>query len=201
MRFGPSELYSCYSYERLVSKFHKISTNNKEMEVSYIRYYSREIFTTVRKQLRIDGDGLSGQQRRVLHVHKQLTIPEGVFRDESDDICCHLWHSKCVIEVPTIEKAYEIWDLLQKIGPNACTRMVMLKGILIRRKDTKGQEMPADFQKYVSEYLRDKGILGDWNSHEFCPFMKEVKCVMLERKLYRPGCDVVVERDSMDAIP
>ena len=201
LRFGPSELYWCYSYERLVSKFHKISTNKKEMEVSYIQYYSWEIFTLVRKQLHIDGGGLSGQQRSMLLLHKQLIIPEGVFCDETNNICCSLWHSKCVIEVSTIEKAYEIWNLLQKMSSNPCTWTIALKGILIRRKDTKSKNMPMDFQKYVLKYLRNMEILGDSNSWEFTHFMKEVKYVMLEGKLYRPDCDVVVERHSMDATP
>ena len=131
LHFGPSELYWCYSYERLVSKFHKISTNKKEMEVSYIQYYSRENFTLVRKQLHIDGGGLSSQQRSMLSLHKQLIIPKGVFCDEIDNIYCSLWHSKCVIEVSTIEKAYEIWNLLQKMSSNPCTRTIVLKGILI----------------------------------------------------------------------
>ena len=61
--------------------------------------------------------------------------------------------------------------------------------------------MPMNFQKYVLEYLRNMRILGDSNSHEFTPFMKEVKYVMLEGKLYKPDYDVIVERDSMDGTP
>lgn len=74
----------------------------------YIQYFLRELFTTIKNQLWINGDGLLGQQRSMLCVHKHLIILEGVFCDEIDDICCNSWHSNCVIEVFTIEKAYEI---------------------------------------------------------------------------------------------
>lgn len=184
-----------------MSKYHKISTNNKEMEVTYIQFYSRQTFTTVRKQLQVDGDGLSAQQRSMLCVHKYLIIPEGICPNADNDISCPSWHSKCVIQVPTIERANEIWSIIQRIDPNACTMTSASKGILVRRKDTKLEKMPVEFEEYVTVYLQEKGILGDWNKSEWSPLMKEVKYILLQGKLYRPGCDVIVKQDPDVATP
>jgi hypothetical protein len=102
------------------------------MEVMFIQFYSRQIFTTVKKQLLIDEDGLSKQQRNMLFVHKFMIPPEGIICDVQHDASCSSWHSNCILQVPTIKKAFEIWNIIQKSDSNACTRMTGTKGILIQ---------------------------------------------------------------------
>ena len=94
----------------MVSKFHKISTNSKEMEVSYIQYFSREVFTLVRNQLHIEWDGLSVGQRRLIFIHNFLIVPEEIQPDVGDYVTCMNWHLRCAIQVPNIQKAIKIWD-------------------------------------------------------------------------------------------
>ena len=127
--------------------------------MSYIQYYSREIFTTVRKQLWIDGDGLSGQQRKLILIHNFLIIPEGIQGDVEDQVNCVNWHSRCTIQVPSIEKAFELWNCIQKLPSNACHLTSISKGILIGRKDIKLETMPCEYKKYVRWYLSEKGSL------------------------------------------
>ena len=131
LRFGPSEIYWCFLYECLVSNFHKIPTNGKEIEVTYIQYFSRQLFNKGQLQLQIDGHGLLGEERSIFFVHKHLIVPEGIIHDCTHDISCHEWHESCILEVPTIQKAFEIWNVLKKHSCNACSRMVSKKGILI----------------------------------------------------------------------
>lgn len=183
----------------MVSKFHKISTNSKEMEVSYIQYFSREVFTSVRNKLHIERDGLSVGQKRLVFIHSFLIVPEGIRPDVGDQVTCMNWHSRCAIQVPSIQKAIEIWDCSKKIPSNACHSICISKGILIGRKDTKLEIMPCEYEKYVKCYLTKKGILGDLNNHEWHSQMKEVKSIFFSGNLYKCGCTVVVKRDSSSA--
>lgn len=95
----------------------------------------------------------------------------------------------------------EILSIIQRIDPNACTMTSASKGILVQRKDTKLEKMPVEFEEYVTVYLQEKGILGSWNESEWSPLMKEVKYILLQGKLYRPGCDIIVKKDLLVATP
>lgn len=72
LRHGPHDLYWCYRFERSVSSYKSIKSNQKHSEITYSKYESRLAFTSAREKIEKDKDNLYPPQRAVLDIHKQL---------------------------------------------------------------------------------------------------------------------------------
>jgi len=68
----PHDLYWCYRFERNVSFYKSIKTNQKQSEVTYAKHESRLAFTSVQDMLTNDKDNFYPPEREVLEIHKQL---------------------------------------------------------------------------------------------------------------------------------
>ena len=72
IRHGPHDLYWCYWFERNVSSYKSIKTNQKWSEVTYCKYEARIAYKIARENIAQDNDNLYPPQRAVLEIHKQL---------------------------------------------------------------------------------------------------------------------------------
>ncbi len=61
-----------FKYERKISSYLDIKTNQKSNEMTYSTSHSRVAFTTIYKQLQVDEDGLSPPQRAIHDLHRYL---------------------------------------------------------------------------------------------------------------------------------
>jgi len=188
-RFGPSEIYWCFVFEREVARFGKITTNNKLMETSFIQYYSRKLFTGVVHQISEERDSLHVCQRALKKVHGYLMYPEGVDQDNHEGFHqCPLWHTKCGIYTSSIEKAKDITQTLKLASGSPCASMVAIKGILIGRKHAPTLAQSPEIVEYLARrFHKEEG---------WVPFINKVNNVMLEGVLYKASSHVVVKPDS-----
>ncbi|KAL3686215.1 hypothetical protein R1sor_004237 [Riccia sorocarpa] len=75
-RHGPSHVYWCYSFERLVSSYNKIKTNSRHMETTFTSHYIRTFFSVCCKAIWTDDDGLLPPQRIKLRVDQHTVYLE-----------------------------------------------------------------------------------------------------------------------------
>lgn len=72
VRHGPHDLYWCYRFERSVSSYKSITTNQKSSEVTYCKYEVHLAFRSARGSLFEDNDNFYPPQQAVVGIHKQL---------------------------------------------------------------------------------------------------------------------------------
>ena len=72
VRHGPHELYWCYHFERRVSSYKNIKTNQKLSEVTYCKYEARSACRTAMESIAEDKNNFYPPQRAMLEIHKQL---------------------------------------------------------------------------------------------------------------------------------
>ncbi|KAL3686596.1 hypothetical protein R1sor_009170 [Riccia sorocarpa] len=75
-RHGPSHVYRCYSFERLVSSYNKIKTNSRHMETTFTSHYVRTFFSVCCEAMWADDDGLLPPQRIKLRVDENTVYLE-----------------------------------------------------------------------------------------------------------------------------
>ncbi|KAL3694215.1 hypothetical protein R1sor_007866 [Riccia sorocarpa] len=85
-RHGPSHVYWCYAFERLVSAYNKIKTNCKNMESTFISHYARTFFLQCCNAIWTDDDGLLPHQR-IKTLLEENTVHLGNGNDSSASIC------------------------------------------------------------------------------------------------------------------
>ena len=121
-------MYWCYAFERQVSTYMGITTNQKLNETSYINFYVRRSFTLTYMCLQKDHDGLLPHQRALRDLH--------VYLQHSRDYCnpptsntqqCDVWHDSCAIVAHSQDMAVQLAKLLPKVGPCECSRMMKEK--------------------------------------------------------------------------
>ncbi|KAL3690250.1 hypothetical protein R1sor_016559 [Riccia sorocarpa] len=78
-RHGPSHVYWCYSFERLVSSYNKIKTNSRHMETTFTSHYVRTFFSVFCEAIWADDDGLLPPQRIKLRVDQHTVYLEDVW--------------------------------------------------------------------------------------------------------------------------
>ncbi len=67
---GSHDIFWCFKYERKISSYLDIKTNQKSNEVTYFTSHSRVAFTTIYKQLQVDEDGLFPPQCVIHDLHQ-----------------------------------------------------------------------------------------------------------------------------------
>jgi len=72
LRHGLHDLYWCYIFERSVSSYKSIKTNQKHSEITYSKYESHLAFTNVQERISQNKHHLYPPQRAILEIHKQL---------------------------------------------------------------------------------------------------------------------------------
>ena len=72
VRHGPHDLYSCYRFEKSLSSYKSIKTNQKLSEVTYCKYEARVAYRIARERIAKEDDNLYPPQRDVEEIHKHL---------------------------------------------------------------------------------------------------------------------------------
>ena len=72
VRHGPHDLHWCYHFERSVSSYKSIKTNQKLSEVKYCKYEARVAYRTARDCTAKENDNLYPPQRAIEEIHKHL---------------------------------------------------------------------------------------------------------------------------------
>ncbi|MCO5602802.1 hypothetical protein L7F22_056941 [Adiantum nelumboides] len=134
MRHGSHDCYWCFSFERSISGYLGIPTNNKSNEVSYTHFHSRLLFTRLWQQLNSekDGEGACGRELKSLHSH--LVLPEGHHSDLQHTSRCYDWHKRGVFHVISEKQAREVAARCHRLFPCGCSDLLHKKGVLVGSK-------------------------------------------------------------------
>ncbi|KAI5077943.1 hypothetical protein GOP47_0007767 [Adiantum capillus-veneris] len=81
VRHGNHDVIWCFLYERLVSTYVNINSNNKENEISFTNFHRRRLLTWILAQIHKDKDGLFPHQRLYQELHFALMAPTGYVID------------------------------------------------------------------------------------------------------------------------
>ena len=201
LRHGCHDVYWCYAFERQVSTYMGITTNQKLNETSYINFFVRRSFTFTYMCLQKDHDGLLPHHRALRDLH--------VYLQHSRDYCnpptsntqqCDVWHDNCAIVAHSQDMAVQLAKLLPKVGPCECSRMIKEKGILVGPKRPSIKKMGQETSFYLKQYWRAIGILTDTNSQSFNEELMALRFLIHEGREYRVGNLVLVKPDSSDVV-
>lgn len=108
----------CYDFERNVSGYLAIPTNNRMNEMT-----CRVLFTRVQKQLYAERHGLLADEEYVLAMHKLLKLPLGICKDESTTVVCKEWHNKCMLVASSEKIAMELFKKAASLPSIPCKSM------------------------------------------------------------------------------
>lgn len=72
VRHGPHDLYWCYRFERSVSSYKSIKTNQKLSEVTYCKYEARIAYRIARESIAKENDNLYPPQKAIQEIHEHL---------------------------------------------------------------------------------------------------------------------------------
>ncbi|KAL3690068.1 hypothetical protein R1sor_016377 [Riccia sorocarpa] len=194
VRHGPSHVYWCYGFERLVSGYNKVKTNSGNMEHTFTMHYARTFFQQCLSQRWEDDDGLFPQQRAELLIHSNLQFCYDCSVESSIPGSCVNWHSDGVVLVSTISKAKQVWDLSSNYPESSlCCMKVTTQGIGVGGQRRKMFSLSRQQTSYLSRYWRTSMRL-DSNSElpSFSCTYKSLKAVLLRGKIFRVGDYAVV---------
>ncbi|KAL3689927.1 hypothetical protein R1sor_016236 [Riccia sorocarpa] len=187
VRHGPSHVYWCYGFERLVSGYNKVKTNSGNMEHTFTMHYARTFFQQCLSQRWEDDDGLFPQQRAELLIHSNLQFCYDCSVESSIPGSCVNWHSDGVVLVSTISKAQQVWDLSSNYPENSlCCMKVTTQGIGVGGQRRKTFSLSRQQTSYLSRYWRTSMRL-DNNSElpSFSSTYKSLKAVLLRGKIFK----------------
>ncbi|KAL3694453.1 hypothetical protein R1sor_008104 [Riccia sorocarpa] len=194
VRHGPSHVYWCYGFERLVSGYNKVKTNSGNMEHTFTMHYARTFFQQCLSQRWEDDDGLFPQQRAELLIHSNLQFCYDCSVESSIPGSCVNWHSDGVVLVSTISKAKQVWDLSSNYPESSlCCMKVTMQGIGVGGQRRKTFSLSRQQTSYLSRYWRTSMRL-DSNSElpSFSSTYKSLKAVLLRGKIFKVGDYAVV---------
>jgi hypothetical protein len=194
-RFGHSDVYWCFPFEREVQKYQNIKTNQKSVETTFIKYCSRILFQKVKLCMQIESDGLEVFERALARIHDVNFFPEGTVHNHEDDFPCPPWHRNCCLHVTSKMKALDVYKfLLQAPHDCACVISAKEKGILISKADNKHVQASSIIWSYLRHHIPGLGT-----THS--PQVLVHKRCMLGRTTYKAGDDVVVINDEEYGTP
>ena len=78
VRFGHSDVFWCFPYEREVKKYNNIKTNPKNVEATFAQYSARTLFQKIQLCIAAEVDGMETTERALVGIHDALMIPEGI---------------------------------------------------------------------------------------------------------------------------
>lgn len=110
VRHGCHDVLWRYPFEREVSYFVNIRSNQINSEVTYSEYFSRYWCTKMHKVVQLDRDGLLHDSRALATIHEYLQITGNAQHIQllGTRTICEQWHKSCVIAVPSQDVARSI---------------------------------------------------------------------------------------------
>lgn len=152
VRHGNHDVVWCFLYERLVSTYVNIKSNNKENEISFTNFHRRKLLTWVLSHIQEDRDGLLPHQRLYQKLHSALMAPQGYLVDSSSHNECQVWHRYGILKVSSILKAKDIWNahLAHGVG-YPCGKSMHEKGIIIGPKRQTWRLPSSEEQRFMSQ--------------------------------------------------
>ena len=194
-RFGHSDVFWCFSFEREVQKYQNIPTNQQNMKLSFIKYYSQKQFQEVEKNIEVERDRLESSERALLRVHEYLEARE-IIIDPHDQVICEEGHRKCLLYTSSIDAAKSLNTLLEAASESICASTARMKGILIGSNLRK--KTLVDPGDEVATYLQTIFQKGDgWRP---LVYKQKFQC-LLNGVLYRVNDDVVIRAEELGQTP
>ena len=185
MRHGSHDVFWCYVYERMVSIYVNVKTNNKEDEISFLNHQRRLLFTWVFNLVQVEKDGLLPPQRLCKTFHEVLKAPQGYSVDKNC-LHCPLWHASGLLQVSSIDKAKSLWKSASKLYTNfPCSSLMHEKGIVIGGK-----------QKVIRETTTEEKMFLSQNFRRDISKIRIHKKLMYKGDIFRVGDNVVVSCDK-----
>ncbi|MCO5560550.1 hypothetical protein L7F22_014165 [Adiantum nelumboides] len=152
LRHGNHDVIWCFLYERLVSTYVNIKSNNKESEISFTNFHRRRLLTWILAQIHKDKDDLLPHQRLYKELHLALIAPAGYVVDSLLQHECQAWHKHGILKVSSVLKAKDLWSaLLSNEIDYPCGDSVFDKGIIIGPKRQKWRELSRAEQRFLSQ--------------------------------------------------
>ena len=197
MRHGCHDIYWCYAFERQVSNYMAIPTNQKSMEVSYLKYFKRYFFTKTFSYIKMDKDGMFPHQRALHAVHKSLFTSRQVYTPEIEVMSstCDVWHGDRVIVVYSQEKARNLAKVIFNLESCTCKSLIAEKGICVGPRCPVVKQATLMMAMYLEEFWRAQGVLNNENSSFLNLDLYKISFVLLQGVEYRVNDLVVVEPD------
>ena len=193
-RFGHSDVYWCFPYEREIQKFTNMNTNQKNVEATFIKFCSRRLFQTVSTFKYLECDNLETSEQALVEIHKSYWHSEEVADDHASDALCPLAHGNGCLRVSTKGKAAMVMKLLKCPPMNACAMATSTKGIIISPLHNKLEQAHS----IISSYLHHQHPHMDINHG---PYIYKHRRCMLGTVFYKVGDDVVVKHNNPLATP
>lgn len=191
IRHGMHDVFWCYAFERMVSTYVNISSNNRNNEISYVKYHTHRLFTRVFDQMQRDRDGLLPTLRMLRDIHTCLILPNGYATLPPEKHHCFDWHKHGILEVSSIMKAKEIWDYFLQYGQRyPCESLLQQKGIAISKKKKAYCSLEDEELHCVEQFLgieRNHGNFGN---------VRDYKKILFKGETYKVGNEVVVTPDE-----
>ena len=133
VRFGHSDVFWCFPYEREVKKYNNIKTNQKNVEATFAQYSVRTLFQKIQLCIAPEVDGMETTERALVRVHDALMILEGI--THVDIVQCPEWHLNCCLTTPSKKRATHLLKMLDQASDSFCSALSKSKGIMISPKN------------------------------------------------------------------
>ncbi|KAL3681794.1 hypothetical protein R1sor_024750 [Riccia sorocarpa] len=206
LRHGHHDLFWVYTFERLVSAYNAISTNNRSSEITYTKYFCRQmVYAAFKRELK-DRDGLH-RVARTYHILEAALYPRLVqYRGVASGCTCHPWYAQRVSIVSNIEKAKELAisvQLLDGGSPTSPCVKVASRGIGIGpQKMVETSLQPEEgWEQPIRAFWTKNGRLTTTNASYFHIGIQIIRSVLFEGVLYKTGDCVVVRHDEAEREP
>ena len=194
---GCHNVFWYYPFEREMSNFVNIRSNQLNSEVFFSDFFARYWFTKMHKLIEVDGDDIFPESRALMDVHQYLQTPNEAQRITlmRSPLICEQWHKLCVIVVPSSDIALQIWKLITLLPPHCvCKKLIQKKGILVGRKNGMVIAIPEPTNIYLQRY---------WGFHGFnnglLPFFSTriqlFSLLILHGQLFRNNDFVIIDPD------
>ncbi|MCO5548067.1 hypothetical protein L7F22_001524 [Adiantum nelumboides] len=150
--YGNHDVIWCFLYERLVSTYVNIKSNNKESEISFTNFHRRRLLTWILAQIHKDKDDILPHQRLYKELHLALIAPAGYVVDSLMQHECQAWHKHGILKVSSVLKAKDLWSaLLSNEIDYPCGDSIFDKRIIIGPKRQKWRELSRAEQRFLSQ--------------------------------------------------
>ncbi|KAL3682778.1 hypothetical protein R1sor_000800 [Riccia sorocarpa] len=206
LRHGHHDLFWVYTFERLVSAYNAISTNNRSSEITYTKYFCRQmVYVAFKRELK-DRDGLH-RVARTYHILEAALYPRLVqYRGVASGCTCHPWYAQSVSIVSNIEKAKELAISVQLLDGGSLTSpcvKVASRGIGIGpQKMVETSLQPEEgWEQPIRAFWTKNGRLTTTNASYFRIGIQIIRSVLFEGVLYKTGDCVVVRHDEAEREP
>ncbi|KAL3677122.1 hypothetical protein R1sor_027070 [Riccia sorocarpa] len=206
VRHGHHDLFWVYAFERLVSAYNTISTNNRNSEITYTKYFCRQmVYTAFNRELK-DRDGFH-RVARTHHMLEAALYPRLVqYRGVASGCTCHSWYIQNVCIVSNIEKAKELAMSVQLLDGGSLTSpcvKVAKRGIGIGPQKMVETSLHAEdgWEESIQAFWTKKGVLTATNAGYFRSGIQKIRSVLFEGVLYKVGDCAVVQHDEADREP